>query len=400
MLSQENLEKIGRLPKENSIMAKFLMDNKAENSEIAVEIERNMPFAMTYYNEEARTPYLFRRISSTSTIKSVYFNSSPGSSSSQESIGHELKALVLANPSKNINYNIMILGDSGLGKTSFINTFMYFKFNFLQKFEEATDVIPTTSEMIHKKAKRTEGSIEFNIDMIDTPGYGSYRNVQTWLKYITGYIFNKIVEYKLTHKRVDERVHCCLFFIDSVLKQADMVALKELQKYTAIIPVIGKADTCTVDEIKNYKKIIISQLKEAEIEYFQYGEYGPAANNGFQSFLGECPPFCVISAASRIISDSRCLYGRKYMWGTCDINNPFHSDFPLIKKYLIGKFYYLVKHITKDKTEILYQDWLEYKKKKEKAKREIICKNKVDKMVSVTKLISCMAIGIFSLIRR
>ena len=128
MLSQENLEKLGELPKESSIMAKFLKDNKIEMTDVAAEIENNMPFAMSYYNEEAKTPYLFRRISSTSTIKSVYFKSSPSSSASQESVCHEIKLLIDEKPKKNIYYNIMIAGDSGLGKSSFISTYMYLKF--------------------------------------------------------------------------------------------------------------------------------------------------------------------------------------------------------------------------------------------------------------------------------
>lgn len=395
MLSQENLEKIGRLPKENSIMAKFLKDNKTENFEFAAEIERNMPFAMSYYNEEAKTPYLFRRISSTSTVKSVYFNSSPGSSSSQESISHELKGLIESNPDSHICYNIMVAGDSGLGKTSFINTYMHFKFDFLQKFEDNVEVIPTTNEITHRKAKRTEGTTEFVIDLIDTPGYGSYRNIQLWVNYIIAYVSNKIIQYKIAQGQKDERVHCCLYFIDSVLKQADVVALKQLQKFTVIIPVIGKADTRTVDEIKKYKKIVISQLKEAEIEFFQY------ENNStvFHSFLGDCPPFCIISAASRIVSESKCFYGRKYMWGTCDIHNPFHSDFPLINKSLIGKFYSQVKSITEERTEKFYRKWEKYQKTKEKKEREAICKQKAEKMENVFKVLTSMALGFFSLIR-
>ena len=380
-------------------MAKFLKDNKLENNELALEIENNMPFAMSYYNEEAKSPYLFRRISSTSTIKSVYFNSSPSSSDSQESIGHELKVLMEMNPTKNIYYNVMVAGDSGLGKTSFINTYMYFKFDFLQKFEDSVDVIPTTQEIVHRKATRGNGKFDFNIDLIDTPGYGSYRNIDLWLKYVVGHLFSKAIEYKQGSGEIDERVHCCLFFIDNVLKQSDILALKELQKYTAIIPIIGKADTCTTEEIKNYKKIIISQLEEAGINIFNYVDE-KLKSKVCNSPLGECPPFCIISAVSRIISGNRCYYGRKYIWGICDINNPFHTDFPLINKYLIGKFYYQVKDITEAKLGKVYNDWVATTRKKEKLKRKAMCKNKIEKMKKITKFISSVALGIFSLIRK
>ena len=72
MLCQENLEKIESLPVEDTIMAKFLKDNKLENNELALEIENNMPFAMSYYNEEAKSPYLFRRISNSFEFEESY----------------------------------------------------------------------------------------------------------------------------------------------------------------------------------------------------------------------------------------------------------------------------------------------------------------------------------------
>ena len=397
MLSQETLEKVEKLPKENSIMAKFLKDNKLENSEFASEIENNMPLAMSYYNEEAKSPYLFRKISSTSTVKSVYFNSSPSSSVSQESIGHEIKALMESNPEKNLYYNLMVLGDSGLGKTSFINTFMYFKFNYLKKFEDPKDLVPTTPDLVHNRAKRTEGKVEFHIDMIDTPGYGSYRSIQVWLKYILNYLHTKIIESKNSSES-DGRVHCALFFVDNVLKQSDIVALKEIQKFTTIIPVIGKADTCTADEIRNYKKIISNQLLEAGIGVFRCDE--PNAQRELANLLGECPPFCVISAVSRIISESHCYYGRKYQWGICDISNPFHTDFPLLSKYLIGKFYEKLRDIAEEKSEAVYKHWAKKKKRNEQIRREIVYKNKAKNMLNLTKALSCMAFGLLNLIRK
>jgi septin family protein len=400
MLSEENLEKLGSLQQENTIMAKFLKDNKLEMADVASEIESNMPFAMSYYNEEARTPYLFRRISSTSTIKSVYFNSSPSSSASQESTGREIKLLLEAKPNKNLYYNIMVAGDSGLGKTSFISTYMYLKFNFFHKFEDSLDVLPTTHEIRHNKARRTDGKTEFYIDMIDTPGYGSYRNVKLWIKYITKYCMDQIIEYKQTSSKIDTRVHCCLFFIDTVLKQSDIYALKELQNYTSIIPVIAKADTCTTEEIKNYKKTILSQLIEAEIAVYCHEEVCSNKTHEFHSPLGDCPPYSVISAVSRIHSGTHYYYGRKYLWGFCDINNPFHSDFPLLNKYLIGKFYYHLKACSKEKITKVYNIWLKNQERLIKLKKKIACKKKVEKMQQLTKLISCMALGIIQLIRK
>ena len=175
--------------------------------------------------------------------------------------------------------------------------------------------------------------------------------------------------------------------------------MKEIQKYTAIIPIIGKTDTCTIEEVLKYKNIIISQLKEADIEIFCYDE-NLSTKNDFSSPLGECPPFSVISGVSRINTGNRFCYGRKYLWGFCDISNPFHSDFPVLSKNIIGKFYYPVKKITKGKAEKNYREWLARREKRKKMEREKICNNKIKQMEQITKFISSMALGILSLIRK
>lgn len=402
MLTQENLEKIGSLPSESSIMSKFLQDNKIENESVAEEIEKCMPFAMLHYNEEAKTPYLFRRISSTSTVKSVYLSSSQSNSSSQGSVRHELQQMMEDRPSKTIFYNILVAGDSGLGKTSFINTYMYLKFNYFQKFSDCSDIVPTTTEITHTKAKRTEDKIDFNIDMIDTPGYGSFRNINSWVRFIVRYLIEKIIKYNRDPNKIDERVHCCLYFIDSVLKQNDITALRELQKYMPIIPIISKADTCTLDEIKKFKKIILDQLKESEISIFYYK---PEDNQGkglndFSSNLGDGPPYCVISAVSRINTEGKYLFGRQYNWGSCDINNPFHSDFPIINKCLIGRFYNQVKKIAKDRCMEIMLEWTEFQNKRNTKKQKMLEDKKYEKAKKISKILSAFAMSALGLFVR
>ena len=54
----------------------------------------------------------------------------------------------------------------------------------------------------------------------------------------------------------DKRVHACLYFIAPTghgLKPLDVEVMKKIHKKVNIIPVIGKADSCTVKEVNMFK---------------------------------------------------------------------------------------------------------------------------------------------------
>ena len=72
-----------------------------------------------------------------------------------------------------------------------------------------------------------------------------------WKKQLTNnYFFNLS---GLNRKNiVDQRVHCCLYFIPPYghgLRQIDLEFLKRLQYKVNLVPVIGKADTLTKPEV-------------------------------------------------------------------------------------------------------------------------------------------------------
>ena len=74
---------------------------------------------------------------------------------------------------------------------------------------------------------------------------------------------------------VDNRVHCCLYFISPYghgLKPLDLEFMKELSTKVNIIPVIAKADCLTVGEVKKLKVRILDELEAAEIEIYQLPE--------------------------------------------------------------------------------------------------------------------------------
>lgn len=201
-LKAEHLKNIVKLPDDESIMSKFLKDNKNQMEQLTAEMQQNMPLAMSFYNKkETGEPYLFRRISMTSTIKSVYFDSehtnSTPTSTPDDSIEHDMQILISMGLSGKINFNMILAGDSGLGKSTFIQTYLALKFLDVQsdllKSDEST--YSPTSEITHNKGVWTEDNLTLCIDLVDTPGYGIFKDIKGYISLINRFLRVQIINY-------------------------------------------------------------------------------------------------------------------------------------------------------------------------------------------------------------
>ena len=71
----------------------------------------------------------------------------------------------------------------------------------------------------------------------------------------------------------DSRVHACLYFIAPSghgLKRVDVEFMRRLHKKVNIIPIIGKADACTKEELVLFKQNIREQLSEFDLSVYQF----------------------------------------------------------------------------------------------------------------------------------
>ena len=123
-----------------------------------------------------------------------------------------------------------------------------------------------------------ENGVKLSLTVIDTPGFGeAVDNTECWNP-IVDYIEDQFDGYLEAETRVerwvctevsaltimlvfrfdiaDRRVHACLYFIAPTghgLKPLDVEVMKKIHKKVNIIPVIGKADSCTVKEVNMFK---------------------------------------------------------------------------------------------------------------------------------------------------
>ena len=147
---------------------------------------------------------------------------------------------------------------------------------------------------------------------------------------------------------MDTRVHCCLYFIPPYghgLRQIDLEFLKRLQYKVNLIPVIAKADTLTKEEVQKLKQNINKEIEDNDIEIYQFPDCDSDEDEEFKGqnqALKSSIPFAVVSGTHSMEIAGRKVRGRQYPWGFVEVDNPKHSDFALLRRFVFWrKIFYL-----------------------------------------------------------
>ncbi|CAO3645047.1 unnamed protein product [Cunninghamella echinulata] len=180
-------------------------------------------------------------------------------------------------------FNVMVVGFSGVGKTSFVRTLLESLKLKMPKDKRETMVQPAGNgqALITGPLERTlvpyTVSVEAEVDgekmvltLIDTPGFQTDYIVDKQLHDILGYIEHQFdltlaeeSKVKRNPKAVDTQVHACLYFVDPSkrdLGEYDVRVLSKLSKRVNVIPVIGKTDTLTLAQRNRLKPTIIQTI--------------------------------------------------------------------------------------------------------------------------------------------
>jgi septin family protein len=216
--------------------------------------------------------------------------------------------------------------------------------------------------------------------------------MELWYNDIRQYITKQFDNYRVASKEArkksktqkpkidDKRVHAILYFLKGPrINEEDVKYMKRLQKYGNIIPVIAKGDGYSKEEVTEVKKLFFEKIKNKGVELFNFES---ALENDQEKLeelrrglFGPCPPFVIISSIKKIeISPGKYIYGREYPWGLCNIENPQHSDFMLLRTLLGGHIY----HEAIALTESTYKNYKHDQKKRQKKQ-----KNEEDLMTKV-----------------
>ncbi|XP_059804640.1 neuronal-specific septin-3-like isoform X4 [Hypanus sabinus] len=253
-------------------------------------------------------------------------------------------------------FNIMVVGQSGLGKSTLINTL--FKSKVSRKSIEGNEErIPQTVEMKSISHDIEEKGVRMKLTVIDTPGFGDQINNENCWQPITEFINDQYEMYlkeELTvdrKKRIpDTRVHCCIYFIAPTghsLRTLDIEFMRRLSKVVNIVPVIAKADTLTLEERDLFKDKIKSDLQKNDIDVYPQKQFDEDAEDRLlNDKIREMVPFAVVGSNLEYQVNGRRILGRKTKWGTIEVENTSHCEFAYLRDLLIRTHMQNLKDVT------------------------------------------------------
>uniref|UniRef100_A0A8C6XW43 Septin n=1 Tax=Naja naja TaxID=35670 RepID=A0A8C6XW43_NAJNA len=257
---------------------------------------------------------------------------------------------------KGFEFTLMVVGESGLGKSTLINSLFLTdlyperiipgaagKINFVcqlwKKIERTVQIEASTVEI-------EERGVKLRLTVVDTPGYGDAINCRDCFRTIISYIDEQFERYLhdesgLNRRHiVDNRVHCCFYFISPFGHNSplDVEFMKAIHNKVNIVPVIAKADTLTLKERERLKKRILDEIEEHSIKIYHLPDAESDEDEDFKEqtrLLKTSIPFCVVGSNQLIEAKGKKVRGRLYPWGVVEVENPEHNDFLKLRTMLI-----------------------------------------------------------------
>ncbi|XP_007557505.1 septin 9a isoform X1 [Poecilia latipinna] len=253
--------------------------------------------------------------------------------------------------------NIMVVGQSGLGKSTLMNTLFKSKVSRKSVLGTGQEKIPKTIEIKSISHDIEEKGVRMKLTVIDTPGFGDQINNENCWQPIMKFINDQYEAYLQEEininrkKRIpDSRIHCCIYFIPPTghcLRPLDVEFMRRLSKVVNIVPVIAKADTLTLEERDFFKKKIREELRANGIDVYPQKEFDEDTEDRMiNEKIREMIPFAVVGSDQEYQVNGRRLLGRKTKWGTIEVENIAHCEFAYLRDLLIRTHMQNIKDIT------------------------------------------------------
>ncbi|CAB3239900.1 unnamed protein product [Arctia plantaginis] len=259
---------------------------------------------------------------------------------------------------KGFEFTLMVVGESGLGKSTLINSLFLTDVYDKDKHPGPSLRVKKTVGVETSVVILKENGVNLTLTIVDTPGFGDAVDNSNCWQPVIDFVESKYEEFLNAESRVtrkaappDTRVHCCLYFIAPSghgLKPLDVEFMQRLGDKVNIIPVIAKADTMTPEECKDFKEQIMKELNQHKIKIYDFpestGEEGEGADAA--RALRTRVPFAVVGANTVIETEGRRVRGRKYPWGIAEVENLEHCDFLALRNMVIRTHLQDLKDVT------------------------------------------------------
>ncbi|KAJ2860484.1 Cell division control protein 11 [Coemansia erecta] len=256
------------------------------------------------------------------------------------------------NAKKGLPFNVMLVGESGLGRTTFLNTLcerMVVAPGTGPNAEQAHIAEPM--QFKHHTVEMEEDGMKIMLNIIDTPGFGnsidnesSFDQIQEYLEKQFDSVLAEENRIKRNPKFKDSRVHALIYFITPTghsLREIDIELMKRLGNRTNIIPVIARSDSMTPRELVLFKQRVMDDIAMYGIPVFSFPDSEEDEDEDEETVeenaeLRAMMPFAVVGCEEVINEDGRPVRVRSYPWGVVQVDNDEHSDFDRLRYVLLN----------------------------------------------------------------
>ncbi|XP_025318274.2 septin-10 isoform X1 [Canis lupus dingo] len=237
-------------------------------------------------------------------------------------------------------FNILCVGETGIGKSTLIDTL--FNTNF--EDHESSHFCPHV-RLKAQTYELHESNVRLKLTIVNTVGFGDQINKEESYQPIVDYIdaqFEAYLQEELKIKRSlfnyhDSRIHVCLYFISPTghsLKTLDLLTMKSLDSKVNIIPVIAKADAISKAELQKFKIKLMSELVSNGVQIYQFPTDDETIAKINASMNGHLP-FAVVGSMDEVKVGNKMVKARQYPWGVVQVENENHCDFVKLREMLI-----------------------------------------------------------------
>eukprot|EP00049_Salpingoeca_infusionum_P019291 m.361213 g.361213 ORF g.361213 m.361213 type:complete len:399 (+) comp19418_c0_seq1:146-1342(+) len=247
---------------------------------------------------------------------------------------------------RGFEFNVVVVGNTGLGKSTLINTI--FKSTVARTSIEGEVTPPASTLQIHTISHvLEEEGLRLKLSVTDTPGFGdAIDNSNCWdpiVKHIESQLslyLDAELDVERTASIPDTRIHACLYFIPPTghgLRELDIAAMKALQETVNVIPVIAKADTLTPQELLQFKETLRDEMLSADIYPYPRTEYADDDDEKLAVLaIQEQLPFAVVGHNHSVRKDDGLVVrGRRTRNGFVSIDDGAHCDLASLCDVLI-----------------------------------------------------------------
>uniref|UniRef100_A0AAQ5Y7Q4 Septin n=1 Tax=Amphiprion ocellaris TaxID=80972 RepID=A0AAQ5Y7Q4_AMPOC len=246
---------------------------------------------------------------------------------------------------KGFEFTLMVVGESGLGKSTLINSLFLTDLYPERVIPGAAEKIERTVQIEASTVEIEERGVKLRLTVVDTPGYGDAINSQDWYEIISCYLGQ--LEYVRKMYFTSGLSACilslslfplCLFPVPSSLKPLDVQFMKAIHNKVNVVPVIAKADTLTLRERERLKRRILDEIDEHGIKIYHLPDAESDEDEDFKEqtrILKASIPFAVVGSNQQIEAKGKKVRGRLYPWGVVEVENPEHNDFLKLRTMLI-----------------------------------------------------------------